>query len=128
MSSMQWRVLRKVQTGEIVLARVRLCVSFWCHFRGLQFVPRLPDDEGLLFVTDRESRAQTTIHMFFMLFSIAVVWLDSSGQVVDKKLAKPWRPAYAPRRPARYYIEANPDLLDRVEVGDILRFDEEVGA
>jgi uncharacterized protein len=126
--SAQWRILRNAQTGKIVLARVRLCASFWCHFRGLQLVPRLPDDEGLLFVTDRESRTQTTIHMFFMLFSIAVVWLDSTGQVVDKKLARPWRPAYAPREPAQYYIEANPGLLNRVEVGDVLRFDEEVGA
>lgn len=62
--------------------------------------------------------------MFFMLFSIGVVWLDAKGRVVDKCLAKPWRPAYAPREPAQYFIEANPLLIDRVEIGDILRFDE----
>lgn len=122
--SAQWRILRNADTGEIVLARVRLCVGFWCHFRGLQLVPRLPDEEGLFFVTNHEGQAHTAIHMFFMLFSIAVVWLDASGRVVDKKLAKPWRPAYAPRSPAQYFIEANPALFDRVEIGDRLRFDE----
>lgn len=122
----QWRIIRKAETDEIVLARARWCTSFWCHFRGLQLVPRLPDDQGLLFVTRFEGRAHTAIHMFFMLFSIGVVWLDKSGRVVDKKLAKPWRPSYASKAPAQYYIEANPSILDRVQIGDILRFDETV--
>lgn len=60
-----------------------------------------------------------------MRFSIAVVWLDSTGKVVDKTLAKPWRPAYAPSVPAQYFIEANPSLLDRVVIGDVLNFEEQ---
>jgi uncharacterized membrane protein (UPF0127 family) len=63
--------------------------------------------------------------MFFMFFSIGVVWLDASGKVVDQCLAKPWRPAYAPSVPAQFFVEANPSLLKRVRVGDTLRFDEE---
>lgn len=122
--SAQWRILRNADTDKIVLARAKLCISFWCHFKGLQLVPRLPEDEGLLFVTKYEGKTHTAIHMFFMLFSIGVIWLDASGRVVDKKLAKPWRPAYASRAPAQYFIEANPSLLDRVEIGDRLRFDE----
>lgn len=121
-----WRVIKNTKENRVVLARAKWCESFWCHLKGLQFVPRLPDNQGLLFVTPREGRAHTTIHMFFMFFSIAVVWLDASGRVVDKQLAKPWRPAYAPRVPAQYYIEANPDILDRVDIGDILSFEEEV--
>jgi len=122
----QWRVLRNASSEEIILARVKWCASVWCRFRGLQLVSGLPDDQGVLFVNRRENRSEATIHMFFMLFSIAVVWLDSSGKVVDKKLAKPWRPAYAPKAPAQYFIEANPSLLDKVEIGDVLQFDEEV--
>ena len=89
-------------------------------------MPGLPDDAGILFVNRRESRSQATIHMFFMLFSIGVVWLDAAGHVVDKQLARPWRPAYVPKRAAQYFIEANPSFLDRVEIGDVLTFDEEV--
>jgi hypothetical protein len=120
------RVLRNARTGAVVLERVRLCDTFWSRFRGLQFVRHLPEGEGLLFVTSSESRANTTIHMFFMFFSIGVVWLNASGEVVDKCLAKPWRPAYAPQKPAQYFVEALPDVLDRVQVGDVLRFDEVV--
>lgn len=120
----KWRVLKQSRGNKVILKRVKLCDNFWTRFRGLQLVRHLPDDEGLLFVTGSENRANTTIHMFFMFFSIGVVWLDASGKVVDKCFAKPWRPAYAPRSPAQYFVEANPAILDKVEIGDTLRFDE----
>jgi len=123
--SAKWRILRNTETGEVVLERAKWCASYWCHFRGLQLKFQLPSNQGLIFVTGGESRSQTAIHMFFVFFSIAVVWLDASGKVVDKKLAKPWRPYYAPSKPAQYYVEANVELLERVNVGDMLRFDEE---
>jgi len=122
----QWRILKNAETNKVLLARTKWCASYWCHFKGLQLVRNLPQDEGLLFVTGSESRAGTAIHMFFMFISIAVVWLDKDGVVVDKTLAKPWRPAYAPQSPAMYYIEANPPLLEQVNIGDKLTFDEEV--
>jgi uncharacterized membrane protein (UPF0127 family) len=119
-----WRVVRKADTGEVVLARARWCQDFWCHFRGLMLRRTLPDDEGLFFVFRRQNVAETSIHMFFMFFAIAAVWIDEEGVVVDKKLAKPWRPAYLPAKPARYLIEARPLVLERVNVGDRLTFDE----
>ena len=123
--SVKWRIIKNETSGQVVLERARWCKSFWCHFRGLQLVRSLPPKQGLLFVTGTESRPGSAIHMFFMLFSIGVVWLDAKGQVVDKQLAKPWRPLYTPAKPAQYYIEANTDVLDRVEIGHILTFDEE---
>ncbi len=120
----KWRVLKKSPNNKVILKRVKLCDNFWTRFRGLQLVTHLPDDEGLLFVTGSENRANTTIHMFFMFFSIGVVWLDATGKVVDKCFAKPWRPAYAPKSPAQYFVEAHPTILDKVQIGDMLRFDE----
>lgn len=120
----QYRILRNSRNNEIVLARAKWCQGFWCHLRGLQFTFSLEEGEGLLFVTGSESIINTTIHMLFMFMDIAVVWLDASGKVVDKKLAKPWRLAYAPAKAAQYYVEANPSLLEQVEVGDVLQFNE----
>lgn len=120
-----YRVLRHAASGQVILPRARWCASFWCHLKGLMFRRGLPADEGLLFVTNGESVVNTTIHMFFMRFSIGVVWLDKRGVVVHKALAKPWRPAYAPVKPAQYYLEANVDVLERVQVGDVVSFSEE---
>ncbi len=118
-----WRTIRRAETGEVVLARAKWCASYGCHLRGLMFRRGLTEDEGLLFVYRRASVMDATIHMFFVFFPIAAVWLDSAGHVVDAQLAKPWRPIYKPARPARYLIEAHPKLLERVRVGERLIFE-----
>lgn len=118
----KWREIRKQPSGEVILARAKWCASFFCHFKGLQLASPLRENEGILFVHKTESRSRS-IHMLFMRFSIGVVWLDQSGTVVDKRLAKPWRLMYAPKAKSQYYIEAMPSILDRVEVGDVLSFD-----
>ena len=119
----QWRTLLQ-EDGTVLLKHLKWCENYWCKFKGLMLRRNLPEDEGLLFVYGRESRVDTTIHMLFMRFPIATVWLDKNGVVVDKVLAKPWRPAYAPAQPAQYFIEACPSLLDRVMIGDRLNFEE----
>jgi hypothetical protein len=108
--------------GEQLLARVRPCNSFLCRLRGLTFRRRLGKSEGLLLIGSRESRADTAIHMFFVFFPIAAVWLDGAGAVVDVQLARPFRPLYVPARPARDVLEGPPELLTQVHVGDQLRF------
>jgi uncharacterized membrane protein (UPF0127 family) len=80
-------------------------------------------DEGLLLVEGHESRASTSIHMLFMAFPIAAIWLDETFHVVDMTLAKPWRPAYIPRKPARYALEADPHLLNLLSIGDVVAFE-----
>lgn len=106
--------------GTIVLARVKWCDSFTSRLRGLTFRRRLDADEGLMLVERASSIAATSIHMFFVFFPIAAIWLDDSFRVVDKKLARPWRPFYAARAPARYVLEAAPGVLDRIAIGDQL--------
>lgn len=120
----RYRVVRNAATGDMVLPRAGWCASFMCHLKGLMFRRSLPPDEGLLFVNGRESVSGASIHMLFMRFDIGVVWMDKTGRVVDTRLAKTWRPAYAPQHAAQYYLEANVDILDRVKVGDVLTFDE----
>jgi len=110
------------QTGAVALEHVHWCSSFFCKLRGLMFRRTLGPGEGLLMVEPAAGRVTTSIHMFFMAFSIATVWMDSQFTVVDKVLAKPWRPFYMPARAACYTLEAAPDLLERVEIGDRLAF------
>ena len=114
--------LRKRATGEILLARLRWCAAFGCRLRGLTLRRGLAPGEGLVLVESRESRLDSSIHMLFVFFPLAVLWLDNAGRVVDTRLARPWRPAYLPRVPARYIVEAAPALLDLVSVGDELEF------
>jgi len=99
-----------------------MCDTFWSRLRGLMFRRKLDSDQCYVFGCRRESIVDATIHMIFVFFPIAVLWLDPRRQVVDAVLARPFRPYYAPRRPALYFVECDPAILDRVRVGDQLEF------
>lgn len=106
-----------------LLTRARRADSFGTRLRGLTFRRRLEEGEGLWLVGRRESRADAAIHMFFVFFPIGVLWLDPQHRVVDKTVALPFRPFYAPQAPALSLLECKPQVLDHVEIGDQLRFE-----
>ena len=104
--------------------KAKYCNTFLCQFRGLMFRSDLAPDEGLLFVGKRENRGESAIHMLFMFIDLTVVWLNAGLQVVDLKIARRWRPIYAPQSPAQYVLELPVDRFVEFHVGDQLQFDE----
>lgn len=110
-------------TGQVLIAGARWGDGFFSRLRGLMFRRQLDPGEALVMVEARDSRSTASIHMFFVPFAIAVVWINQAGRVVDKVLAEPWRPFYAPREPARYTLETHPEFLAKVVVGDELVFE-----
>ena len=103
-------------------AQVGFCDSFLCRLRGLMFRSRLSPDEGLLLVERRDGRLDTSIHMFFVPFDLAVFWINSDMTVVDKVIAKSWKPAYFPRADAKYTLEVHPKRWADYEIGDKVEF------
>ena len=115
------RVVKR-STGSVVVERARWCSDAWCRFKGLQLRRRLAPGEALLLVHPADSVALSTIHMFFVFFPISAVWIESGGKVVGAQLARPWRPYYAAPSPAKYVLEASPEILERVHAGDEVDF------
>jgi uncharacterized membrane protein (UPF0127 family) len=109
---------RKIE-GDL---RIKYCDTFVTQLRGLTFRARLPQDEGLLLVGKRDSRLDSSIHMLFVSFDLSVVWINSAMQVVDKVLAKSWRPAYFSKKPATYVLEIHPERWGDFEIGDGVEF------
>jgi uncharacterized membrane protein (UPF0127 family) len=64
--------------------------------------------------------------MFFCFMELGIVWVNRDGEVVDTTVARPWRLSYLPQAPARYAIEADPGIVERVRLGDHLKFVEPV--
>ena len=98
---------------------VKLADNFLRRFRGLMLVSNV--NYALVFVLPAETRANASIHTFFMLSEIDVIWLDSSRRVVDFKTAKKWR-LYTPKKAAKYIIEGPVGLIRALEVeeGDLI--------
>ena len=103
-------------------ACVGYCDSFLCRLRGLMFRSHIALDEGLLLVQSRDSRLDSSIHMFFVPFDLAVFWINSKMEVVDKVIARSWRPAYFPKIEAKYILEIHPDRFNDYNIGDYVEF------
>ncbi|MFN8412771.1 MAG: DUF192 domain-containing protein [Anaerolineales bacterium] len=99
-------------------ARIGYCDSFLTKLRGLMFRKRLDLNDGLLLVEKRNSRLDTSIHMFFVPFDLAVFWINSDMVVVDKVIAKSWHPAYMSKADAQYTLEIHPDRFGDYQIGD----------
>lgn len=121
---MQQVIIRNLSQPQSRVLTARYCVSFLCRLRGLTFRRSLPPDWGLLLVQERDSRIDAAIHMLGVWMDLAVVWINSQGEVVDLCLARRWRLAYVPKSPARYVLEMAPAWLKEFEVGDRIQFEE----
>ena len=111
--------LSKLDSSE-TLVHVKYCNTFGRKFLGLMFSKELQPDAGIILVDSAESKLNASIHMFFMNYDIAVLWLDKDLVIVDKTLAKRWRPYYAPKSPAQYVVELHTSRISDFSVGDKL--------
>lgn len=119
----EYRRVVQVESGRVLVKRARWCDGFASKLQGFLFRRTLDDGEGLVLVEGRDSRMSTAIHMLFVFLDLGVIWVNGDGEVVDTVRARPWRLSYAPQAPARYVIEAHPDVLHEVGVGDHVRFE-----
>jgi uncharacterized membrane protein (UPF0127 family) len=109
---------RRIEDG----LRVKYCDTFLTQLRGFTFRSDLAKNEGLVLVGRRDSRVDSSIHMFFVSFDLAVIWINSDMQVVDKILAQSWKPAFFSKQPAKYVLEVHPDRWEEFQVGDRVQF------
>ena len=96
------------------------CHTFSSKLQGLMFTKQLDQDAGIILVENQESRVNTAIHMLFMNFDITVLWLNKDLVIVDKALAKRWRPIYMPKQPAQYVVELHVAHFPGFNPGDQL--------
>ena len=115
-------IIRNLSRSVNGPARIRRCESFLARLRGLMFRSHLNVNEGILLEISRDSRLDASIHMFFVPFDLAVIWINSDLCVVDKVLARAWHPAYFPKQAARYTLEIHPDRIDDYNIGDRVDF------
>jgi len=102
--------------------RVKFCDTFLTQLRGLTLRAPIARDEGLLLVGTRDSRLDSSIHMLFVSFDLTIVWINSEMKVVDKILAKSWRPAYFSKEAAKYVLEIHPSRWEDFQIGDVVQF------
>jgi hypothetical protein len=87
---------------------------------GLMYRDYLPEDTGMLFILDRETR--TSFWMKNMLISLDMIWINSDGKIVHiTKNAQPCKDdieacTYQPDEPAKYVLEVNAGYTDKYDI------------
>lgn len=91
--------------GVVLTTKCGLALSFFERFLGLMGRKSLPEDQAILFPNCN------SIHTFFMRFPIDVLFLDSSGKIVETLESLPaWR-MLLPRRKAKVAVEFAPNRI-----------------
>ena len=111
------------RTNETLITNAKWCDGFFSRMRGFTFTKPVAVNQGLVLVHAKDSVLESAITMFFVNYDLGVIWVNDAGEVVDKLVAKAWRPNYAAKAPARYVIEGHPSILEQVEIGDGIRFE-----
>ena len=102
--------------------RVKVCDTFISRLRGYMFFSMIRKDEGLLFINKHDNQLDSAIHMLFMWFNLAVIWLSKERRVVDKVIAKKWHLIYFPKAPASYILEIHPSNYNDFSIGELVEF------
>tara|TARA_Y100000310_G_scaffold344708_1_gene458937 strand:- start:1231 stop:1569 length:339 start_codon:yes stop_codon:yes gene_type:complete len=101
---------------KVVARNVKCCETILSRALGLMLTTK----GNALLVAKRESVHGSSIHMFFMLRSLDIAWLDKDMKVVDiAKNVKPFTAYLAPKRKAKYVLELEVGSLN-VKEGDKL--------
>jgi len=122
MAGSNTRAVQHVQSGQVLIEQSRWCNTFLSRMRGFTFRRKLEKGEGLVLVDKQDSRVNAAITMLFVFFDLGVIWVNGSGKIVDKKLARSWRLSYSPKEPAQYVIESHPNILEKIQIGDHIEF------
>ena len=118
----------KYETLKITIDDVQLTVEIADDSekiqKGLMFRNRLPDNQGMLFVFEKESKYQ--FWMMNMKFNLDIIWINADGKVVHiVENAEPCIDAastslctYNPDEPASYVLEVNSGFVKKYGINE----------
>ncbi len=114
------QVLFNKTRKKIISKNVRFASTPWQKMRGMMF--RRKPGYALVFKTRFPGRASLSIHMFFVFFSIDVVYLRNNCVVDIRNGVRPFTPFILPAKEADTLIEIPKGLIERgnISVGDVI--------
>ncbi|NMA44830.1 MAG: DUF192 domain-containing protein [Candidatus Diapherotrites archaeon] len=104
--------------GKPLIKKVKLANSPLERMRGLMFEDEKKFDYALVFTSPKEGKIESSLHMMFVFFPIAAIFLDSNKNVVDKTTLTPFTVNYTPKKPAKYVIEMPPKEAKKIKIKD----------
>lgn len=103
------------ESGQVVVPHLEVANTYWSRLCGLQFRKLLPADRAVLM------ERCSSIHTFWMRFSIDVIMLDRDGRVVEiRESVSPWRVVIPKSKTVTSILEVTAGM-NPLKVGDQVR-------
>ena len=114
-------MLKILNKNVIIADKIKYYNNFFSKAKGLMFTRPLRKGQAIVLEAKKEGVSETTVHMFFVFYSIDIIWLNSNKEVVDiRKSAFPFAPWIAPKKAAKYIIELKKGAAKQIKLGDRL--------
>lgn len=94
-------MIRNVTKKKVLVKEHRVFMSVWSKGLGLMFRLHAPS-WAVVFPFFKPQRV--SIHMFFVFFSLDILWLDKNLRVLEARTLRPWT-LYAPAELASWVVE-----------------------
>ena len=104
----------KNQDGQTIVANLRIADTFFTRFKGLMGTKELNEGEGLLIMPCNG------IHMFWMTYSLDIIFLDRDYRVVYLiEGIKPWKVSPVVKK-STMVLEFPPGTIKKydIDIGD----------
>jgi uncharacterized protein len=110
-------MLKNISKKQIIVKKTKVCNSIFSKALGLMFSKK-SDDLALIFIFEKEQLVP--LHMFFVFYSIDVIYLDKDKKVVEiKKSFNPWE-FYNPKNKSKYVVELISGKAKDITIGNKL--------
>ena len=104
-------------SGLPIATKVELADTWWKRFKGLQFRKPQPDEHAILL------RPCSSIHTFWMRFSIDVVFIDEASRAIEVvRAVRPWRVVIPGTRSVAVLEMTSGSLPEQLTAGDALQW------
>ncbi|KZX16144.1 hypothetical protein MBCUT_10100 [Methanobrevibacter cuticularis] len=107
------------------LGPIKVANSYFSRLKGLMFKN---DIDYILLLTTQKNRywLKSSIHTFFMKFTIDVLFLDENKRILEIATIPPWK-IYSPKNSSKYILEMKEGYASEynLNVGDKLDFSSE---
>ena len=106
----------KVYNGSnLISKRSKFCKGILSKFIGFMF--NFSKDYDSIILKSKNS----SIHMFFVFFTLKIIWLDSNFKVIETKKAYPFMSIYPPKKKSDYILELKKYSKINVRIGDQIK-------
>jgi uncharacterized protein len=126
-TSLQTKMIKVTSGKRTIKLNVQIADTPKKRDKGLMFVEKLPENEGMLFVFSGETYGGFWMKNTFIPLSIA--FLDSDGKILKTLDMMPCKedfcPTYDPELTYHYALEVNLGWFEKNQIkeGDLVKFD-----